>query len=288
VAADCAALCFKSGNTCILKGGKEAYNSCKAIVDVFKEALICNGVNEDAVVLPENMDHEETKKLMECKEYVDLLIPRGSSRLINAVVDQAKVPVIETGAGICHVFVDKDADLNMAKDIVINAKCQRPSVCNAMETLLIHKDIAKGFLPVICDELSKRNVIIHGDETSKAIVSYIEEASEENYHTEYNDLEMNLKVVDSLKEAIDHIEFYGTHHSDCIVTEDEENVKEFFSGIDSACLYHNTSTRFTDGELFGLGSEIGISTQKMHARGPMGLTALTTYTYLLEGKGQIR
>ena len=288
VTADCAALCFKSGNTCVLKGGKESYRSCKAIVDVMKKALKDNGVSEDAVMLAEKPSHEETAQFMACREYVDLLIPRGSSRLIQAVVKNAKVPVIETGAGICHTYVDESADFDMAEKIIINAKCSRPSVCNAMETLLVNEAVAGEFVPRIVNVMKERGVIIYGDKKACALADGLRQGNQTNWATEYDDLIMNLVIVKDVKEAIDHIETYGTHHSECIVTENEESKNLFFAGIDSACLYHNASTRFTDGFEFGLGAEIGISTQKLHARGPMGLQELTTYAYHLEGKGEIR
>ena len=288
VTADCAALCLKAGSACILKGGKESLHSCLAITEEMHKAMRKYSLDENALVLLENPDREETNALMECREYVDLLIPRGSSRLINAVVRQAKVPVIETGAGICHTFVDESADLQMADRIVFNAKCSRPSVCNAMETLLVHEKIAEQFLPICASSLKEKNVIIHGDEQSRTILKDILPADDTNYATEYNDFEMNIKIVKDVSEAIAHIETFGTHHSDCIVTENAENVLAFFNGVDSACVYHNASTRFTDGGEFGMGAEIGISTQKLHARGPMGLNELTTYAYYLEGNGEIR
>ena len=288
VTADCAALCLKAGSACILKGGKESLHSCLAITEEMHKAMRKYSLDENALVLLGNPDREETNALMECREYVDLLIPRGSSRLINAVVRQAKVPVIETGAGICHTFVDESADLQMADRIVFNAKCSRPSVCNAMETLLVHEKIAEQFLPICASSLKEKNVIIHGDEQSRTILKDILPADDTNYATEYNDFEMNIKIVKDVSEAIAHIETFGTHHSDCIVTENAENVLAFFNGVDSACVYHNASTRFTDGGEFGMGAEIGISTQKLHARGPMGLNELTTYAYYLEGNGEIR
>ncbi|MBQ3459563.1 MAG: glutamate-5-semialdehyde dehydrogenase [Solobacterium sp.] len=288
VAADCAALCLKAGSACLLKGGKESLNSCLAITEAMHQAMREYHLDENALFLLENPDREETNALMECREYVDLLIPRGSSRLINAVVRQAKVPVIETGAGICHTFVDESADLTMAERIVYNAKCSRPSVCNAMETLLVHEKIAGQFLPMCAASLKGKNVIMHGDGQSRTILKDILPADDTNYATEYNDFEMNVKIVKDVYEAIAHIETFGTHHSDCIVTENAENVLAFFNGVDSACVYHNASTRFTDGGEFGLGAEIGISTQKLHARGPMGLKELTTYAYYLEGNGEIR
>lgn len=288
VTADCAALCIKSGNACVLKGGKESYRSCKSIVDILKRSLQKNGISMDVIMLGEKPSHEEVERWMGDKENLDLLIPRGSKRLIQSVVDHAKVPVIETGAGVCHVFVDESADFVMAKEIVINAKTQRPSVCNAMETLLVHEAIAKDFIPYVMDALKEKKVIVYGDERSRQYDSFIKKLDKDGYYTEYGDLEMNLKVVDNIQQAIFHIETYGTHHSECIVTKDAKNVEKFFNSIDSACVYHNASTRWTDGFEFGLGAEIGISTQKLHARGPMGLKELTTYMYQLEGNGEIR
>lgn len=280
VTADCFALCFKSGNACVLKGGKEAYVTSSKIVELIKLALVKNNVNENAVVLLPKISHEETKELMEDKENIDLLIPRGSKRLIQSVVDNATVPVIETGAGVCHIYVDETADFEMAKKIIINAKTSRPSVCNAMECLIVNEAIKDEFLPLIIKELKNRNVIIHGD--------YQDLLPVDDYHTEYDDLEMNLKIVKDVYEAVEHIETYSTHHSEAIISNNQNNVDYFMNNIDSACLYHNASTRFSDGFEFGLGAEIGISTQKLHARGPMGLKALTTYTYLLYGNGEVR
>ncbi|MCR4952290.1 MAG: glutamate-5-semialdehyde dehydrogenase [Solobacterium sp.] len=288
VTADCAALCFKSGNACVLKGGKESYLSCLAVTSVMKEALKNNGITEDAVMLAERPSHEETQRFMECREYVDLLIPRGGKKLIQAVLKNAKIPAIETGAGVCHVFVDESADLDMAEKIIVNAKCSRPSVCNAMETLLVHASAADTFIPRIVKTLQEKDVVIYGDEKARALCPSLKEAEEASWSTEYDDLIMNLKVVGSVQEAAAHIEQYGTHHSESIITENDENVLIFMNSIDSACLYHNASTRFTDGFEFGLGAEIGISTQKLHARGPMGLQELTSYCYRLEGKGEIR
>lgn len=288
VTADCAALCFKAGSACVLKGGKESYRSCKAITDAMKEALQENGITTDALMLGEKPSHEETEQFMACREYVDLLIPRGSKRLIRTVVEHAKIPVIETGAGVCHVYVDATADFDMADKIILNAKLSRPSVCNAMETLLVNKQIAQEYLPRITGLLKEKGVSIYADESSRAIVEGLMEATDESYHTEYNDLIMNLRIVKDVDQAIEHIETYGTHHSDAIVTNDTASRDRFMSGIDSACVYHNASTRFTDGFEFGLGAEIGISTQKLHARGPMGLNELTTYAYQLEGKGETR
>ena len=288
VAADCMALCLKSGNACFLKGGHESYHSCLILTNLMKEVLKEEDIPEDVVMLAENPTHEEMNGLMADRDHIDLLIPRGSKRLIKSVVEHAKVPVIETGAGVCHVYVDESADLDMAERIVINAKCSRPSVCNAMETLLVNETVAPVFLPRIAKALKEKNVLVHADEKARAIVPEFLEADENSWYTEYNDLEMNLKVVRDTEEAVHHIETYGTHHSESIVSEDPQSVKKFMNGIDSACLYHNASTRFTDGGEFGYGAEIGISTQKLHARGPMGLNALTTYTFYLEGNGEIR
>ncbi|MBP5254084.1 MAG: glutamate-5-semialdehyde dehydrogenase, partial [Lachnospiraceae bacterium] len=288
VSADCAALCFKAGSACVLKGGRDSLRSCRALMAAMHAALAAYGVDESAVVLLENPDREETNALMADRRSVDLLIPRGSSRLIQAVVQHAKVPVIETGAGVCHTFVDASADFAMAENIVLNAKCQRPSVCNAMETLLVHEAVAEAFLPKMAEALAERGVRIHGDEASRRILPGILPADEESFHTEYNDLEMNLRIVRDTDEAIRHIETYGTHHSDCIVSETPEHVAKFMNGVDSACVYHNASTRFTDGGVFGMGAEIGISTQKLHARGPMGLAELTTYCWQVEGHGEVR
>ncbi len=288
VTADCAALCFKAGSACVLKGGKESYRSCLSIVTLFREALKKFNLDTDLIQLADRPDHAETQQFMECREYVDLLIPRGSKRLIEAVVQNAKVPVIETGAGVCHTFVDASADPDMAINIVLNAKCSRPSVCNAMETLLIHEVHKETLLPLMVQKLAEAGVTIHGDEEACKRCPNLQKADENSWHTEYNRLEMNLKIVKDVSEAIQHIQTYGTKHSECIITENQENADLFMQNIDAACIYHNASTRFTDGFEFGLGAEIGISTQKLHARGPMGLKELTTYTYLLSGKGEIR
>ena len=288
VTADCAALCIKSGNACVLKGGKEAWRSSHAIISSMKKALQDNGVSQDSVMLCDPISHEETDALMQARESIDVLIPRGSRRLIQAVVANAKVPVIETGAGICHVYVENTAQPEMADRIIVNAKCQRPSVCNAMETLLVEKEIARSYIPHIAAIMREHAVTMYGDPESCALSDLILPAKEDSFDTEYNDLIMNVGIVDDTLAAINHIEKHGTHHSDAIITESDAEKELFFAGVDSACVYHNASTRFTDGFEFGLGAEIGISTQKLHARGPMGLEALTTYTYHLEGKGEIR
>ena len=278
VTADAAALCVKSGNACILRGGKEAINSNKAVAAVFREALGKAGLPENCVQLITDTSRETAAEFMKLDKYVDVLIPRGGAGLINAVLTQATVPVIQTGTGNCHVYVDKAADLDMAEKIVVNAKTQRPSVCNAMETLLVHIDVANEFLPRICRELATRNVELRVCEKSKKILTAagfdaatLKDATETDWATEYDDLILAVKVVDSLEEAIEHISTYTTHHSEAIVTRDYNAASEFQLSIDAACVYVNASTRFTDGFEFGLGAEIGISNQKLHTRGPMGL-----------------
>lgn len=288
VSADCSALCLKAGSACILKGGKEAKYSCKAIVSCMQEALTKYDLDPNIVQLVTDKSHQEVQEWIEERNSLDLLIPRGSKKLIQSVVLHAKVPVIETGAGICHTYVDDQANIDMAVNIIENAKCSHPSVCNAMETLLIHKKVAQELLLALSPRLQKYGVVIHGDEMTKQILPEVVLASNQSYATEYNDFEMNCKIVNNVQEACEHIEKYGTHHSDCIVTEDENHVQFFMNHCDSACVYHNASTRFTDGFKFGLGAEIGISTQKLHARGPMGLKELTTYSYQIRGKGEIR
>ena len=295
VTADAAALCVKSGNACILRGGKEAINSNKAVAAVFREALGKAGLPENCVQLITDTSRETAAEFMKLDKYVDVLIPRGGAGLINAVLTQATVPVIQTGTGNCHVYVDKAADLDMAEKIVVNAKTQRPSVCNAMETLLVHIDVANEFLPRICRELATHNVELRVCEKSKKILTAagfdagtLKDATETDWATEYDDLILAVKVVDSLEEAIEHISTYTTHHSEAIVTRDYNAASEFQLSIDAACVYVNASTRFTDGFEFGLGAEIGISNQKLHTRGPMGLKELTTVKYLICGNGQVR
>lgn len=288
VSADVSALCIKAGSSCILKGGKESYHSCKAIVDCMKRSLEDHGLSKECIQLAQNPSHQEVEAFISNRESLDLLIPRGGKKLIQSVVNNAKVPVIETGAGVCHTYIAKSADYKKAENIVINAKCQRPSVCNAMETLLVNEDFANKHLTKICASLKENGVTIYADNKSRKLVEELLEATEESYYTEYNDLVLNLKIVKDVDEAIDHIEKYGTHHSEAIITEDLQEAEYFMNHIDSSCVYHNASTRFTDGYEFGLGAEIGISTQKLHARGPMGLKELTTYTYHLYGKGETR
>ncbi|KRL05681.1 glutamate-5-semialdehyde dehydrogenase [Liquorilactobacillus oeni] len=289
VTVDAAALCFKSGNAVILRGGKEALHTNLKLVSILQNALRNTGVTPAALQIVEDTSHEVANQLMQLTEYLDVLIPRGSARLIQAVVRNAKVPVIETGAGNCHLYVDNAADLEMAKQIIINAKCQRPSVCNAAEKLLIHKDVAASYLPQIAQALWDHHVELRGDkQTQKILGSRIKLATEQDWYQEYNDYILAIKVVSSLEEAIAHVNKYGTKHSEAIITNDYKKSQRFLAQVDAAAVYVNASTRFTDGFEFGFGAEIGISTQKLHARGPMGLLALTTTKYLIRGNGQIR
>lgn len=288
VTADAFGLCFKTGNAVILKGGRDALYSNKAIVKVLREALDFSGITPDAIQLIEDTDREVTREFMKLKTYVDVLIPRGSAGLIQSVVENSTIPVIETGTGNCHVFVDKDADIEMAVKIIFNAKTQRVGVCNACESLVVHNEIKERFLPALAQALKEKNVELRGDERVCEVLSDCVPATEEDYGKEYLDYILSLKTVDSVDEAIAHINRYGTKHSECIVTENEENAAKFLNAIDAACVYWNASTRFTDGFEFGFGAEIGISTQKLHARGPMGLRELTTYKYQIRGNGQVR
>lgn len=286
VTADAAALCIKSGNCVILRGGKEAFCTNRAMVKVLREALAAVGLPEDAVSMPEDPSRETATQLMKLRGTVDLLIPRGGKNLIRSVVENATVPVIETGAGNCHIFVDESADAEMALSVVDNAKRQRPSVCNAAEGLLVHRAIAKTFLPLVKARLS--DVEFRGCEETCAILPDCVPACEEDFYTEYNDLILHVKVVGGVEEAISFINAHNTGHSEAILTQSIRNAERFTAGIDAAAVYVNASTRFTDGGEFGFGAEIGISTQKMHARGPMGLSALTTVKYTVMGDGQVR
>ena len=289
VTVDAAALCLKTGNVVILKGGKEAINSNICLGKIMREAVGSAGLPADIMQVVENTDRETTNELMRLNGYVDVIIPRGSANLIQAVVRNATVPVIETGAGNCHVYVDASADLDMAVEITDNAKTQRPSVCNAIESLLVHKDVAEKFLPMIAERFKSHNVKIYGcDRTIAILGSSVEKATETEYATEFNDYIIAVKVVDDIDEAIAHIKKYSTKHSECIVTSSLENARKFQTQVDAAAVYVNASTRFTDGGEFGFGAEIGISTQKLHARGPMGLAELTTVKYLINGNGQVR
>ena len=288
VTSDAAALCLKSGNAVILRGGKEAICSNTAITKVMRDALRETELPEDCVQLVEDTSRESSTALMRLNGYVDVLIPRGGAGLIRSVVENATVPVIETGVGNCHIYIDKDADIQMAVDITYNAKTSRVSVCNAAESLLVHKGIAEKVLPPLKEKLDEKNVELRGDEATRAILPGIKAATEEDYATEYLDYILSVHIVNSLEEAIDHIYRYSTGHSECIITENKAAAEKFLAEVDSAAVYHNASTRFTDGGEFGFGAEIGISTQKLHARGPLGLPQLTSVKYKIYGNGQRR
>lgn len=290
VSADCSSLTIKSGNAAILRGGKEALNSNLAIVKCFNDALSENGLPADCVILLDRTDRKYVNDLFTMREYVDALIPRGGKGLISNVVENSKIPVIQTGTGNCHIYIDDSADIMMALDIVKNAKTQRPSVCNAMETLLVSEKIKDAFLPECVKMLQSLGVDVRGcDITSETVKGLsINKATELDYQTEYDDLILAVKVVKDVDEAIEHINAYGTGHSESIITKDYNNATKFQAYVDAACVYVNSSTRFTDGFEFGFGAEIGISNQKLHARGPMGLTELTTIKYCINGNGQIR
>ena len=288
VTVDAFALCFKTGNAVILRGGSDCIHSNIALVKVIKSALSEAGVTPDAISLIEDTDREVARQFMKMNQYVDLLIPRGGAGLIRTVVENATIPVIETGTGNCHIYVDKSADMEKVIPIIKNAKLQRLGVCNACESLVIHKDIAAVAVPAIATMLKENDCEIRGDEAAQALSSYIAVANEEDYGTEYLAKIISAKIVDNIDEAIEHINKYSTGHSEAIITEDYQSSQRFLSEIDSACVYVNASTRFTDGFMFGFGAEIGISTQKLHARGPMGLLALTSTKYIIYGNGQIR
>ncbi len=288
VTADAAALCLKSGNAVILRGGKEAINSNKAIAEIMRGALEKAGFPKDVIQLVEDTSRQSSNDMMTMNEYLDCLIPRGGKGLIKAVVENSTVPVIETGSGNCHIYVDESADTDMAAEIIFNAKTQRISVCNACESLVIHSAVIGEALPKIKARLDEKNTEIRGDERARAVCPEIKEASEEDFYTEYLDYIISVKTVDSLDEAIEHINEHSTHHSEAIITNNNANAEKFMQCIDSSSVYVNASTRFTDGNEFGLGAEIGISTQKLHARGPMGLAQLTSTKYLIYGNGQVR
>lgn len=289
VTVDAAGLCFKAGNAVILRGGKEALATNIKLTEVLQQVLVENDIAKEAIQIITETSHQTAEKFMQLNGYLDVLIPRGSARLIQTVVQKATVPVIETGAGNCHVYVDSQADLAMAEKIVVNAKCQRPSVCNAAETLVVHADVAEEFLPKLADSLAKYNVELRGDaRTCEILGDAAIPASERDWDTEYNDYILAVKVVDTLTEAIVHINAHNTKHSEAIVTDSYANGQRFVNEVDASSVYINASTRFTDGFVFGFGAEIGISTQKLHARGPMGLEALTTTKYVISGQGQIR
>lgn len=288
VTVDAAALCLKSGNSVILRGGKEAINSNKATAKVMREAISKAGLPEDCIQLVEDTSRESSLALMKMNGYVDVLIPRGGAGLIRACVENSTVPVIETGTGNCHIYVDKDADLSMALEIVYNAKTSRVSVCNACESLVIHKAVAEEFIPLLKEKLDRKNVKWHGDETVCKLNPDCIPAIEADYGKEYLDYEISVKIVSDIDEAISHIMKYSTGHSECIVTESYTASRKFTAEVDAAAVYVNASTRFTDGGEFGFGAEIGISTQKLHARGPLGLPELTTFKYIVYGNGQTR
>lgn len=288
VTPDASSLCLKSGNAVVLRGGKEAINSNKAIVAIIRSTLLECGIDENAVSLIEDTTRESANVLMSMRGYIDVLIPRGGKGLIKSVVERANVPVIETGAGNCHLFVDESADIDMAIKVALNAKCSRPSVCNAIETILLHESIADKFLTRFYDETRKYALDIRGCDRCKEIIPEISSATDEDYATEYDDYIVSVKVVCDVIEAVAHINKYTTGHSEAIITESARNADFFVNSIDSCALYVNASTRFTDGGEFGFGAEIGISTQKLHVRGPMGLSALTTSKYIIKGDGQVR
>jgi len=300
VTSDAWSLCFKTSNAVILKGGSDAINSNMAITEVIREAMASCGVDADGLILIEATDHETTNRFMQLNEYVDVLIPRGSKRLIRAVVDNASVPVIETGAGNCHIYIERTADIEKAVPIVFNAKTQRIGVCNACESLVVDRDALDKLVPIV-RELQTRAVHVYADEASYQVLEraaesdiagirmdLVDHATDDDFYTEYLDYKISVKTVDSTREAIEHINEHSTHHSEAIITEDGAAAESFLNGIDSACVYWNASTRFTDGGCFGFGAEIGISTSKLHARGPMGLRELTTYKYCIYGSGQVR
>ena len=288
VTADAFALCFKTGNVVILKGGSDAIHSNTAIVDCIRRTLDENGITKDAIQLISDTSRETAGEFMKMNEYVDVLIPRGGKGLIKAVVNNSTIPVIETGTGNCHIYVDESADLQMAADIVMNAKTQRVGVCNACESLLVHEKVKDAFLPVLAERLRTKNVEMRADEEAKALIPDAVTATEEDWGTEYLDYILSIKVVGSADEAIRHINRYNTGHSEAIITRDYNNAQKFLDEVDAAAVYVNASTRFTDGFEFGFGAEIGISTQKLHARGPMGLLALSSTKYIIYGNGQIR
>ena len=288
VTADAFALCFKTGNAVILKGGKDAIHSNKAITDTIRGALKTAGVTEDAILLIEKTDRETTTAFMKLNDYVDVLIPRGGAGLIRAVVENSTIPVIETGTGNCHVYVDEYADFEKALNIIYNAKTQRIGVCNACESLVVHEKVKDAFLPLLAEKLAPANVEIRSDAAAKEVLKDSVDATEEDFYKEYLDYIISIKTVANVDEAIAHINEHNTGHSDCIVSENAENIAKFQKSVDAACVYANVSTRFTDGFEFGFGAEIGISTQKLHARGPMGLKELTSYKYLINGNGQVR
>ncbi|BBI33255.1 glutamate-5-semialdehyde dehydrogenase [Cohnella abietis] len=288
VTVDAATLCLKTGNSVVLRGGSAAISSNRSIVAVLREALSRSAIPADALQLIEDSNRSSVDEMLKLNGLLDVIIPRGGASLIQNVVQNATVPVIETGAGICHVYVDESGDYDMAEAIAVNGKAQRPSVCNSIETLLLHEAFAQKHLNALADKFRSINVELRGCETTRSIVPWVNEASDQDYATEYNDYILNIKVVPNLDAALSHISHFGTKHSDCIITENQANADRFLQDVDASAVYHNASTRFTDGFEFGFGAEIGISTQKLHARGPMGLPALTSTKYRVVGSGQIR
>ncbi len=288
VTIDAAILCLKSLNSAVLRGGKEAINSNKLLSELIKEALNKNGINPDSIGFIDETDREGVKYMLKLNEYIDVIVPRGGEGLIKFVTENATMPVIKHDKGLCHMYIDEFADLEKALNVSYNAKAQRPGVCNAIETLLVHKNIASEFLPKFKELMDRANVELRGCDKTRTILKDIKEATEEDFKTEYLDLILSIKVVGSLVEAIEHINTYGSHHSEAIVTENYDNAERFLNEVDASCVYVNASTRFTDGGMFGFGAEIGISTNKLHARGPVGLKELTTYKYKIRGNGQIR
>lgn len=288
VTCDAAGLCIKAGNSVILRGGSEAINSNKAIIKALKKGLSASSLPDDALALVENTDRQVANEMMKLNGLIDVLIPRGGAGLIHAVVKNATVPVIQTGIGNCHIYVDETCDFEMAKNIVVNAKASRPAVCNAAEKLLVNEKIAEDFLPIVVKTLREKNVEVRGDKQSQAIIDDIVKAEDSDWSTEYTDYIIAVKIVKDVDEAIKHINKFGTGHSEAIVTDSYKNSQKFLQKVDAAAVYVNASTRFTDGGEFGFGAEIGISTQKLHARGPMGLKELTTTKYIIYGNGQIR
>ncbi|MCB0358811.1 MAG: glutamate-5-semialdehyde dehydrogenase [Bdellovibrionales bacterium] len=288
VCSDAAGLCLLAGNAVILRGGSDALNSNRSITAALRQALEQQNLPVDAVQLVDSADRRKVEELLQLEGYIDVVIPRGGESLIRTVVEQSRIPVIKHYKGVCHIYVDESADPEMAERILINAKCQRPGVCNAVETLLIHQKASMSLLPQLCRALEDRGVAVRGDERARGLVASITPAAEADWRAEYLDLLLAIRVVDSLDEAITHIETYGSHHSDAIVTSNSEAAERFLREVDSAAVYVNASTRFTDGEQFGLGAEIGISTDKLHARGPMGVRELTSYKWIVRGNGTIR
>ena len=288
VTIDAAILCLKSLNNAVLRGGKEAINSNKLLSELIKEALNKNGINPDSIGFIDETDREGVKYMLKLNEYIDVIVPRGGEGLIKFVTENATMPVIKHDKGLCHMYIDEFADLEKALNVSYNAKVQRPGVCNAIETLLVHKNIASEFLPKFKELMDRANVELRGCDKTRTILKDIKEATEEDFKTEYLDLILSIKVVGSLVEAIEHINTYGSYHSEAIVTENYDNAERFLNEVDASCVYVNASTRFTDGGMFGFGAEIGISTNKLHARGPVGLKELTTYKYKIRGNGQIR